>query len=120
MPGKQFRSAEQVFEDHLQQSTVGSIEDDLSRNYSEDVVLLTGHGIFHGHDGLRHLARRLNQELPNGKFDYRTRLVEGEMAFLEWTARADGAAVEDGADSYLIRNGRIITQTIHYTVKPMR
>ncbi len=96
------------------------MDDDLARNYAEDVVVLTGRGIFRGHDGVRHLARLLPDELPNCTFEYRTRLVEGEVAFLEWTARADGARVDDGADSFLIRGGRIVAQTIHYTVKPLR
>ena len=112
------RSAAEVFDDHLRESQAGSVEDDLARNYADDLVVLTGRGIYRGYDGLRYLAQRLREELPNARFEYRTRLVEGEMAFLEWTATADGAQVGDGADSYLIRDGRIVAQTIHYTVKP--
>ncbi len=50
--------------------------------------------------------------------EYRTRLVEGEVAFLEWAARTDNAGAEDGVDSFVIRDGRIVAQTIHYTVQP--
>lgn len=111
------RSPKDVFDDHLRKSEHGSIDEDLRRNYSEDVVVLTRRGVFCGHDAMRQLNRLLIEELPNATFDYRTRLVEGEMAFLEWSARAEGARVEDGADSYLIRGGKIIAQTIHYTVE---
>ena len=111
------RSRNDVFDDHLRENEDGSIDDDLQRNYSEDVVVLTRRGVFRGHDALRQLNRLLIEEVPNASFDYRTRLVEDEMAFLEWRARADGARVEDGADSYLIRGGKIIAQTIHYTVE---
>lgn len=111
------RSAEAVLGDHLRESRSGSVEDDLKRNYAEDVVLLTGRGLFRGHEGVRELARVLLEELPNPRFEYQTRLVHGEVGFLEWTARADHARVEDGADSYLIRGGKIIVQTIHYTVE---
>jgi hypothetical protein len=111
------RSARDVLEDHLRESKHGSIDDDLPRNYAEDVVILTSRGIFRGHDGMRHLNQLLGEELPGARFEYRTRLAEGEMAFLEWTARADGARVDDGADSYLIRGGKIVAQTIHYTVE---
>ena len=111
------RLAEEVLEDHLRESRSGSLEDDLARNYAEDVVLLTGRGLHRRHDGVRELNRILMDALPNARFEYRTQLVHGEMGFLEWTAEADGARVEDGADSYLIRSGRIIAQTIHYTVK---
>lgn len=114
----QERSAAEVFEDHLRESQVGSVEADLARNYATELVVLTGRGVFRGHDGLRQLAQRLREELPNASFAYRTQLLEGELGFLEWSARADGVAVDDGADSYLIRGGRIVAQTIHYTVRP--
>ncbi len=118
MRQEQDRSPAEVLEDHLRESKFGSVEDDLARNFAEDLVVLTRDGIFHGHDGLRQLAQRLREELPDSTFEYQTQLVAGEVGFLEWTGRGGGFVVEDGADSYLIRNGKIIAQTIHYTVIP--
>jgi hypothetical protein len=114
------RSAREVFDDHLWQGKCGSVDDDCARSYAEDVVILTGHGVYRGHDGVRHLARILREKLPGATFEYRTRLVEGEVCFLEWTARSEKARVEDGADSFCIRDGLIVAQTIHYTVEPLR
>ncbi|MDP9414358.1 MAG: nuclear transport factor 2 family protein [Pseudomonadota bacterium] len=111
------RSPADVLDDHLRERKEGSVEQDLSRNYSDDLVVLTGGGVFRGHDGLRQLAERLRQELPDATFEYRTRLIEGEVGFLLWSARSANAYVDDGADSYVIRGGRIVAQTIHYTVK---
>jgi hypothetical protein len=111
------RSAVEVFNDHLWQGKHGSVEQDLPRNFAEDVVMLTGRGVYHGYDGMRYLAQLLREELPNARFEYITVQLEGEVGFLEWTAQADGAYVEDGADSFVIRDGRIVAQTIHYTVK---
>lgn len=119
MHATQFRSTAEVLDDHLRESQVGSVEADLARNYAADLIVLTGRGVFRGHDGLRQLAQLLREELPNASFEYRTRLVEGELGFLEWTARAEGSVVDDGADSYLIREGRIVGQTIHYTVRSL-
>ncbi|ODT25719.1 nuclear transport factor 2 family protein [Microbacterium sp. SCN 69-37] len=113
------RSAGEVFDDHLQQGAHGSVDEDLERNYAPDVVVLTRAGARHGHDGIRELAELLNGQLPEAEFTYTARVVAGEVALLEWTARAsNGARVEDGADSFLIRDGRIQAQTIHYTVLP--
>jgi hypothetical protein len=112
------RSTEEVFEDHLRQSVEGSIETDLARNYAQDLVILTGRGIYRGHHGLRQLAKLLNEQLQGASMSYCAKLVDGEFAFLEWTAESAHARVEDGADSYVVRDGRIIAQTIHYTVKP--
>jgi hypothetical protein len=39
------------------------------------------------------------------------------MAFLEWTVDDGPFRIRDGADSYLIQDGRIRMQTIHYTVE---
>lgn len=95
----------------------GSVEEDLARNFAPDVAVLTPWGIFRGHEGMRELARRLTRELPHARFEYRIVLVEGELGFLSWSGEGNnGARVCDGADSYLIRDGWIIAQTIHYTV----
>ena len=112
------RSPREVFEDHLQLGQHGTVEEDLIRNYSPAVVMLTGKGVRHGHDGVRELAELLRRELPDASFPYTAQVVSGEVALLEWTAQAStGARVDDGADSFVIRNGRIEAQTIHYTVR---
>lgn len=111
------RTAAEVLKDHLRESKEGSVDQDAERNYAENVALLTGRGIFRGHAGLKELAEILRKELPNAQFEYHKELVDGEMGFLEWSAESEKAWVEDGADSYLIRDGKIIAQTIHYTVK---
>lgn len=113
------RTAREVLEDHLNLAMRWEFETDLERNFADDIVLLTGYGIYHGIAGVREKVRLLNEHLPNGRWEYKTIMAEGEMGFLEWTAEADnGAKVEDGADSYLIRGGRIHAMTIHYTVLP--
>lgn len=111
------RTTEEVFDDHLREGKHGSVEDDLARNYAEDVVILTGMGVHQGHEGVRQLAQLLREQLPGATFEYPTRVVAGEMAFLEWTGRSERAEVRDGADSFLIRDGRIVAQTVHYTVQ---
>lgn len=111
------RSAREVLEDHLELAQQHDFETDIERNVSEDIVLLTTYGIYRGIEGVKEKARLLKEQLPGGRWTYENVMVEGELGFLEWTAEADnGARVEDGADSYLIRNGRIQGMTIHYTV----
>lgn len=111
------RSAREVLDDHLWQSKYGTLEESLKRNFAEDVVILTGHGVFRGHDGMRECIRQLQSELPDAQFKYHTILVERDTGFLKWTAQGASHCVPDGADSYVIRDGKIVAQTIHYTVK---
>lgn len=112
------RTAKEILEDHLSLSKNGTVEEDFKRNYAKNVILLSSYGIYRGYEGVKELAEILRKELPNASFEYKKVLVEGEVGFLEWTASSEKAKVEDGADSYIIRNGRIVVQTIHYTVTP--
>ena len=109
------RSAVEVFEDHLRLAAEHQFEEDIKRNVSPDIVILERRGIFRGREGARDLAQLLEQELPKAPYLYR--LIEGRVAFLEWTAQAEHARVRDGADLFVIENGWIVAQTIHYTVE---
>ncbi len=111
------RPAAEVFEDHLRLAGEHRFEEDIERNVSPEIVVLERRGIFRGREGAKELARLLEQELPRAPYVYTNRLVEGRVAFLEWTAEAEHACVRDGADSFLIENGWIVAQTIHYTVE---
>ncbi len=111
------RSAAEVFDDHLRLAAEHRFEEDIERNTSPDIVVLERRGIFRGRTGARELADLLEQELPKAPYVYTNRLVEGRVAFLEWTAKAKHARVRDGADSFVIENGWIVAQTIHYTVE---
>ncbi len=113
--GSASRSSRDVLEDHLAKSLDGEVDADLATNYAGDVVILTGSGVFRGREGMAECWRQLRREVPDASFQYRTKLVEGEVAFLEWTAASPAACVRDGADSFLIRSGLIVAQTIHYT-----
>ena len=112
------RSTREVLEDHLQNRRRKALEADLQRNYAEDVVILSRYGVFEGHEGVRESGKLLQGHLPNATYHYDSTLDAGEMAFLQWSGDSDSAQVEDGADSFLIRDGRILVQTIHYTVTP--
>jgi hypothetical protein len=112
------RSADEVMADHLRLAGEHRFEDDIARNVSPDCVVLERRGVFRGHDGVRELARLLSEELPDAPYTYTNVLVDERIALLEWTAESDHARVRDGADSFVIEDGWIVAQTIHYTVEP--
>jgi hypothetical protein len=55
------RSSEEVFEDHLRLAGEHRFEEDIERNVSPDCVVLERRGVFRGHDGVRELARLLDE-----------------------------------------------------------
>jgi hypothetical protein len=111
------RDTGEVFEDHLALTTAGEHDRDIAYNYADDVVLLTGLGIFRGHEGVRQSRATLGMDLPDARFSYVTTLVDREYAFLEWRGESEHTLVDDGADGFVIRDGLIRAQTIHYTVR---
>jgi hypothetical protein len=118
------RTTQEVLDDHLKldehfgEAWQRIVDEDIRRNVSEDIVVLINRGTFRGHEGVRELARMLGEELPEHRaFEYTYIAVEGRMAFLEWAYEDASVRVRDGADSYLIEGGKIVAQTIHYTVE---
>jgi hypothetical protein len=96
------------------------LEDDLRRNVSEDVVVIMKRGVFRGYEGVRELAAALAEELPDhASFTYSHVAAEERLGFLEWSYEDSQVRVRDGVDSYLIEDGKIVAQTIHYTVEPL-
>jgi hypothetical protein len=96
------RSADEVFEDHLPLRSLGDLETDLERNYAENVIVLCDLGALRGRAAIRKSARRLGLQLPDAEFQFPTKLVHVEHAFLVWKARSERFGVEDGADSFVI------------------
>ena len=112
------RPAHLVFEDHLKLRLAGDTERDVQRNFSPDVVVLSTYGVFRGHDGVRRSAELLSAQLGQSKYQYKIKLTVDDIAFLEWSAQGDRATVKDGVDSFVIRNGLIVAQTIYYRLLP--
>jgi len=111
------RTTREVVESHLELRRLGRLEEDLAVNYSPEVVVLAwGEGALRGLDGVRHTADVLSGYLRTGRYRYEQLLVEGGYAMLEWSAEGDDVRVRDGVDSFAVHDGRIVCQTIHYTV----
>lgn len=113
---REHRSAQEVFDDHLRRRRLNDAESDILTNYADDVVMLTCTGVFRGHEGVRACARELQKYFPDGRYEYVHTLVDGEVAFLVWSGRSPVGEVRGGADSFVIRRGKIVAQTIHYMV----
>ncbi|GAA3159512.1 MULTISPECIES: nuclear transport factor 2 family protein [Streptomyces] len=108
------RSPQEVFADHGERLATGDL-DHIAANYTEDAVLLTPAGAFHGRDGVREVIGRLLADLPDA--DWRlTPHFAGDVLLLEWTAATASRQVTDGVDTFVFRDGRISAQTVRYTL----
>ena len=112
------RTTRDVLESHLALRQAGDLEADLRVNYADDVVMLSwGEGVNHGHDGVRRLATVLRTYVEHGSFTYHRLITDQEYGLLRWSANVPGMVIHDGTDSFVVRSGRIVAQTIAYTAE---
>jgi hypothetical protein len=111
------RSAADVLQDHLRLREAGELEEDLRRNYATDVVLLSARGVLRGHEGVRTSAAFLYEAAAGHEYCYHMTVADDRMAMLEWSAVGHEMRIVNGVDSYLIEDGVIKAQTIHYRVR---
>jgi ketosteroid isomerase-like protein len=117
MTARTDRSALDVFTHHAQAMTALDLED-IVADYADDARFVTPDGVLRGRAGVRAGFTKLFGELPRPRFDVRTRILDGDMLFLEWSAAAEGAHADDGVETFLVRDGEIVLQTVHYTAQP--
>jgi hypothetical protein len=110
-----------VLDDHLRRRREGDLERDLRENYHPEIRLLSAEGVHHGHAGVRKLAGILRSYVKDGDFRYRQVLTDGDVGMLVWSGRcaAEDTAIHDGVDSYVVRDGLLVAQTIHYSTASM-
>ena len=111
------RSTIEVLGDHLERRQLGDIEGDLEHNYIPDVVLFYERGVLKGRDAVRASATALADQLPDARFPFLFKAVDGENALLHWSAQSPHVRVELGVDTFVIRDGRIVLQTVSYELE---
>jgi ketosteroid isomerase-like protein len=110
------RTPQEVFAHHAEVLIAGDLEGIVS-DYSEDAVFITPNGVLRGKDGVREGFTKLLQDVPNADWAVPTQIFEGDVLFIEWSAKAASTFVEDGIDTFVFRDGEIVVQTVRYTLQ---
>lgn len=109
------RTTTEVIQDHLKRRLDGDIEGDIKNNFDKEVIVISSFGTYLGHDGVRESAEKLQKMVGEAAFVYNQTRIEKNYALLEWSAESENRRVCDGADSFVVTDGRIVMQSIHYT-----
>jgi predicted SnoaL-like aldol condensation-catalyzing enzyme len=81
-----------------------------------DAVFITPAGVLRGKDGVREGFTKFLSDVPNAEWAVPTQIFEGDVLFIEWSAKAASSRVEDGIDTFVFRDGEITVQTVRYTL----
>ncbi len=108
-----------VLDHHLQAFGSGDM-DAILADYNADSVLIKPGGPLRGHDELRPLFQALFTEFakPGATFEISQRVIEDEVAYIVWTAETVDNVYELGTDTFVVQDGKIITQSFAAKVTP--
>ena len=112
-------STKEVVDHHLQ--CFGS--DDLNgilSDYAPGAVLFTPDGPLRGAEAIRPFFQGLLAEFrkPGATFSLKRQFAEGDVAYILWTAETADNVYEVGTDTFLVRDGKIVTQSFAGKITP--
>ena len=96
--------------------------DGVMADYSSDAVLFVPTGSLRGPGAIKPLFEALVSEFakPGSSFTMQLRCIEGDHAYILWTAETADNSYEFATDTFVVRNGRIVAQSFAAKVKPKR
>lgn len=112
-------STQQILEHHLKCFGEGDLEGILG-DYTETSVLFTPDGILRGSGEMRGLFEAFFAEFakPGASFEMKKQLVDGETAYIVWSAETADNVYELATDTFVVRDGKIVAQTLAGKIVP--
>ncbi len=112
-------STEETLQHHLDAFDARDV-DEMMKDYDETSVLISNAGVTRGLAEIRQVFEGFfGEALPAGSdFEIHCRNVEGDVAFILWTAETETMTFELGTDTFLIRDGKIVVQTAVVAARP--
>ena len=113
------RSTKDVIDNHLQCFSSGNLEGILS-DYSTTAVLFTPEGVLKGLDGIKPLFQRMFAEFakPGASFEMKQVSIDGEYAYIIWSAETAENVYDLGTDTFFVQNGKIVVQSFAGKITP--
>ncbi len=114
-------STEAVLGHHLASFGAGDLEGILA-DYATDAVFMTPNGVLRGTDEIEGLFTGLFEEFgkPGATFEMAHSVVEGDYAYIIWSAETPDNVYEYATDTFVIRNGKIVAQSFAGKIVPKK
>jgi len=116
---KKIASTKEVLDNHLKCFGEGDLKGILS-DYAPGAVLFTSGGPLRGADAMKPLFQALIAEFgkPGAAFRMKHQSVEGDYAYILWTAETADNVYEVGTDTFVVRDGKIVAQSYTGKITP--
>jgi ketosteroid isomerase-like protein len=115
------KSTNDVIDHHLKAIEQGDVNAILS-DYAPDAILFKGDGVFEGVDAIRPVFEKFVAEFQRHGTTISTkqRLVEGDYAYMVWTAETADNVYELATDTFFVKQGKIVAQSFTAKIEPKR
>jgi ketosteroid isomerase-like protein len=113
------KSTRDLIDHHLNAFAERDLNGILS-DYAAEVVFFTQHGALRGVDAIRPLFQALLTEFakPGARFTLEQQVVEGDYAYILWTAETADNVYELGTDTFVVEQEKIMAQSFTATITP--
>ena len=112
-------STKDVLDNHLKCFGEGDLTGILS-DYAPGAVLFTSDGPLRGADAIRPLFQTMIAEFgkPGATFTMKQKSIEGDYAYILWTAETADNVYEMATDTFVVRDGKIVAQSFTGKITP--
>jgi hypothetical protein len=113
------RATQAVLDNHLKSFGAGNLDGILS-DYAANAILFTPDGALKGPGEIKPLFERLLAEFakPGASFSMKTMSVDGDYAYIIWSAQTAENVYELATDTFVVRNGKIVVQSFAGKITP--
>ena len=111
-------STSEVLDRHLKSFAHYDVDGALA-DYSSDAVLFVPGGPLKGPGAIKSLFEAVVSEFrkPGSSFTIEQRWVDGDHAYILWTAETADNSYEFATDTFVVRNGKIVAQSFAAKIK---
>jgi ketosteroid isomerase-like protein len=112
-------STKEIIDHHLSAFAERDLNGILS-DYAPGVVFFTQNGPLKGVEAIRPLLQGMIAEFkkPGATFNMKEQFVEGDHAYILWTAETADNVYELGTDTFVVRDGKIVAQSFTGKITP--
>ena len=112
-------STKDVLDNHLNAFGKGALASILS-DYAPEAVMFTRDGLLKGAEAMRPLFEALIEEFgkPGARFTLERQSIQGDYAYIVWTAETADNVYEVATDTFVVRDGKIAAQSFTGKIVP--
>ena len=112
-------STKDVLDHHLKSFAELDLKGVLS-DYAPEAVMFTASGPLKGPDAIRPLFQAMIAEFakPGATFSVKQQFIDGDYAYILWSAETADNMYELGTDTFVIMDGKIVAQSFTGKLRP--